>query len=263
MLQALALDSSPNKPLAVLAQTAAPLLDLDSEPVRAAVPLRYTALQCVLFTMSILLPLRARELHIYHGSGMLNGLVKAVVPVLCMLVTRKRTRRLWFAVLIACTGFVLAALPRDGKWRPPMFGALALLFVGAACGVLLNVVQATYGYRSTEISVGAVILSCMSLALRGLGVVTQQALVSVLVYGVLSFCVQRVVQQYAESVGRNALLFNFALGQSRIATVLVRVFDTKAPYWLLVGALLALGGSLIASAEMQPDKINDTVAKRR
>lgn len=258
VLQALALDQALNKPLAVLAQTAAPLFDAEKQsaaPRAAQVARRHVALQCVLFTLSILLPVWARELHVYHGSGMMNGLVKAVVPVLCLLAVQRPTPRLCAAVAIACVGFALAALPRDGKWRAPMFGAMALLFVGALSGVLLGKAQEAHGYRPTEIAVGAVVLSCVSLAVRGAGIISQQSLVAALVYGVLSFCVQRVVHQYAESVGRDALLFNLALSQGRAAAVLVRVFETKAPYWLLVGSLLALGGALVAAEESRAHRL--------
>ncbi len=129
-----------------------------------------------------------------------------------------------------------------------MFGAMALLFVGALSGVLLTKAQQTYGYRPTEIVVGAVLLSCVSLAMRGVGIITKQSLVAAFVYDVLSFCVQRVVHQYAESVGRDALMFNLALSQGRAGAVLMRVFETKAPYWLLFGSLLTLGGALVAAA---------------
>ncbi len=254
VLQALALDQAPNKPLSVLAQTAAPLFEAETQSAGARVAFRHVALQCVLFTLSILLPVWAREVHIYHGSGMMNGLVKAVTPVLCLLTMKRPTPRLCAAIAITCVGFALAALPRDGKWRAPMFGAMALLFVGALSGVLLAKAQEAYGYRPTEIAVGAVALSCISLAVRGAGVITRHSIVSALVYGVLSFCVQRVVQQCAESVGRDALRFNLALSQGRAAAVLVRVFETKAPYWLLGGSLLALGGALLSAEESRSQK---------
>lgn len=244
--QALLLEAAPNKLVVGGTQAIAPLFDPQVYAKRQFVAPDIVTTQGLLYTASIVLPLLASHLDSQSGSGALNAIVKSLAPCVCLLIKRSTNARVWLASLVAFFGFWLA-IPVTSPMQLP---ALALLFLGMLSGVGLGFTQERYGCAWLEMSGVASAIWLATLAVQQPAWSLQLLLFAAIYCGVSVF-VQRLVRAYSHSILHEPLQLSTALNERRALTVLCMAayqFAIGEPQgWWLVGALLALGGSVVAN----------------
>lgn len=240
-LQAAVLARAPSKPLFLVAQSLAPLLDPDVQPSSA--PPTAVAAQSILFALSLLLSAAAHSLDPYHGSSGMNALVKSLAPVLCLALDRSTNNRHWLAALVSYGGFLLATYPGSGILEWSAVAALLLLFGGTLAGVFLGRWQRGGQDCWYEMSLGSTCWCLLALAYAPPPVWSQALLVDAAAYGALSFLVQRLVRQHNKEVGWDPLRMSLALNERRALTIGLTALDSSAPARLLIGAAVAVGAA--------------------
>lgn len=237
--QALLLDYAPHRTLCIVAQAAAPLLDTRRTP---PLPRHIAALQCLLHAASLLLPAYAFRQNPQYGGSAMNALVKALAPILCLLLQWRASRMQIYASVVSYLGFLIASWPSDGEWRTDLLSAQALLFGGTLCGVLLGLTQQRYGVCWFEMSLGAAALCALTIEWRDITDLSFVSIAAALAFGALSFAVQAAVRDYSEMVEHDAFRLSMALNERRACTILMGAAGSDGPVKLICGAAVALAG---------------------
>lgn len=242
--QAVALDFVPCRELCVFTQSVSGLFDRSLK--RSRVSLGVVVVQSLLNTAALLLPLAARAIHSERGDSSTNALVKTLTPFMTMLMLKTTNWTRWCAAIVSYSGFVLAVSRSDTDYDWQTLLSHALLFVAALCGAALGVYQQRFGACYFEVTCVTAVICAANLFRPWFGALDHWRLrdvVTALLYGVVSFWVQREVRQYSESVQYNAYKLNMALNERRALTALCAINRHPTPWRLVVGTLLAVVGA--------------------
>ena len=236
--QAIALESAPNRSLFLFAQVAAPLVDTTLR--WSGAPARTIALQSALYATSVLLPAFAVLFDPYYGSSAVNALIKTSAPLLCLLLRRDGSARLWIIALCSCFGFAIASFPTE--FESGAIFAHIFISAGTLCGVLLGMSQKHDGACFYEMSLLSAALCLVTVSAFDWNF-SIDVVARAFAHGVLSFFVQREVRLFATKVRHDAFALSMALNERRALNVLIGAINTKRPMRLLIGATVAFASA--------------------